>query len=381
MEGKIPDQPSPGNEIPDLATFRDELRREVSDTQLFHKILAAVCLLSQYEAKAKMSIERGAASCFALTQIPPDEVNDELTRQFRLFWEAQVLAGKLAENELKVPWQDIPTWTTSELFLLRTYLIRASARETLLSEMAQGRPQSDARDWQELKDDGSSPPKKIQKGPSRRCRHWARGLCKLGSNCTFLHSGVAGVHVPCRHFVRTGSCSRGELCDFKHEPHFSYGVGMLDSPVARGSPFAMGFQGPAPVPVMPTGQFPSAVYASPLLSQSSIQQRIAAVGLANAQAVQAAANYAVMMRLPVVTPPLRPEFLAPSLSNPTRSVSSTSSSRCRHWENGSCRLGKTCGFLHDPSVPQKFRTKVCRHWEKGNCKLGEGCNFSHNPLP
>jgi len=258
-----------------------------------------------------------------------------------------------------------------------------------------------------------SSPKKVQKGPSRRCRHWARGLCKLGDSCTFLHSGVAGVHVPCRHFVRTGSCSRGDLCDFKHEGNYGYGVGLyggmsprmavmspkragcpdpvicLDAFGAGGGAFTLGFTG-KPGNMRPAAYSP--IYASApahLLPQSAIQhlsaQAAANLSVANAASMSAAAsmnaaNFALSIHMPQLGVPqqaMRVDGLVTTPSPPA----TTSTSRCRHWENGSCRLGKSCGFLHDPIVPQKFRTKVCRHWEKGNCRLGEACSFAHSANP
>jgi len=212
--------------------------------------------------------------------------------------------------------------------------------------------------------DQGFPSKKVQKGPSRRCRHWARGNCKLGAKCTFLHSGVAGVHVPCRHFVRAGSCSRGDLCDFKHElPNYGYA-----------GPFTLGYPsnfGPGPV-MRPF------VYTSPppshLLPQSAIQ---AVPFWLSGDPLAAMAIH--IPPLAAVTPhsPRQEMMLGPLSPHTTP----TSSSRCRHWENGSCRLAKACGFLHDPSTPQKFRTKECRHWEKGNCRMNENCCFAHTSRP
>jgi len=261
----------------------------------------------------------------------------------------------------------------------------------------------------------SSPPKKVQKGPSRRCRHWARGLCKLGDSCTFLHSGVAGVHVPCRHFVRTGSCSRGDLCDFKHEGNYGYGVGLYGgmspriavmSPKRAGcpdpvlcmdaygaaGPFTLGFPGkpgsmrPAPYPPMYAPQ------QAHLLPQSAIHQlsaqAAANLSVANAASMSAAMNAANFAALSIHLPQLgvppqaiRVDGLVTTPPPTGTTYQLWSTSRCRHWENGSCRLGKSCGFMHDPSVQQKFRTKVCRHWEKGNCRLGEACSFAHSANP
>jgi hypothetical protein len=228
-------------------------------------------------------------------------------------------------------------------------------------------------------------PKKPQKGPSRRCRHWARGECKMAERCTFLHSGVAGVHLPCRHFMR-GSCGRADLCDFKHEHVNGYRVGYMNSPPL----------GVAPVPMMgypgglPGGMLPQFPILSPIMMPSSrMSPPMNTVSLNlnpgyNNGPVSPLAYGPPMMHmmspisvvgLPqprVVTPP-SPLAMSP-LSPPQQRISS---SRCRHWENGSCRLGNACTFRHDPEVPQKYRTKVCRHWEKGNCRVAENCSFAH----
>jgi hypothetical protein len=179
---------------------------------------------------------------------------------------------------------------------------------------------------------------KVQQGPSRRCRHWARGMCKRGESCSFLHTGVAGVHVPCRHFVRTGSCSRGNLCDFKHDTTLAfpavqtmgyYGGRMLVPPR---EPFVPAFYPLRPFP--PPIPQPVPIPCSPV----------------NASHVQATDDLPDVRR---------------------------STNPCRHWQNGLCRLGRSCGFAHDPAIPQKFRTTPCRHWLKGACRLGEACGFAH----
>jgi len=181
---------------------------------------------------------------------------------------------------------------------------------------------------------------KVQQGPSRRCRHWARGMCKRGETCSFLHTGVAGVHVPCRHFVRTGSCSRGNLCDFKHDTSLAYGPGLYSPRMLmplRDQSFAPAF-------------FPLRPFSPPL------------------------------RQLPVPIPPPVNTYVQASGSLPSpRPRQSTNP--CRHWQNGLCRLGRSCGFAHDPAIPQKFRTTPCRHWLKGACRLGEACGFAHPTNP
>jgi len=187
-------------------------------------------------------------------------------------------------------------------------------------------------------------PQKVQQGPSRRCRHWARGMCKRGEDCSFLHTGVAGVHVPCRHFVRTGSCSRGNLCDFKHDTSLAYGY--------YGAGVNMpGVNMPLRGQVFPT--FYSPVRPPPL------------------------------RQLPLPFPSSVVYHTQPTTDNLPSNVvrMRRSANPCRHWQNGLCRLGKSCGFAHDQTIPQKFRTTPCRHWLKGACRLGEACGFAHPPNP
>lgn len=186
----------------------------------------------------------------------------------------------------------------------------------------------------EIESKDSKPPK-VQRGPSRRCRHWARGMCKRGEACSFLHTGAAGVHVPCRHFVRTGSCRRGNLCDFKHDARLAYDYHDARTRMMWPDPASYAPFPPASHP--PLGSFLPLYH--PLPSPSSF--------------------YA---------PPQPP-------TDPLRLYRSPTP--CRHWQNGLCRLGKSCAFAHDGAVPQKFRTTPCRHWLKGACRLGEACGFAH----
>jgi len=288
----------------------------------------------------------------------------------------------------------------------------------MASQETAAQPTKGLADEEDANKEGTTVPegpialKKVQKGPSRRCRHWARGLCKLGASCTFLHSGVAGVHVPCRHFVRTGSCSRGDLCDFKHEGNFGYGVGLYATPPRMAAstgvvpPFALAYAGQMGG-ILHNGDYGPAMYAQAqsqaqaqmLQQQSALQHRLSAQAAANMSmanlnaasmhavaSMNAAANFgnatltaaanlaALSIHLPQLPAPVNVGTDGLIVTTPTAAAST---SRCRHWENGSCRLAKSCGFLHDPTVPQKFRTKVCRHWEKGSCKLGEACSFAH----
>jgi len=73
-----------------------------------------------------------------------------------------------------------------------------------------------------------------------------------------------------------------------------------------------------------------------------------------------------------------------------------STTTCRHWNRGFCRLGEMCGFSH--SGPQGVSAGVadvkaggaaggaskakaavgCRHWGRGHCMMGSNCRFAHD---
>lgn len=48
------------------------------------------------------------------------------------------------------------------------------------------------------------------------CRHWLRGLCKLGDHCEYLHELNMTRLTECATFAKTGSCSAVPECPFKH---------------------------------------------------------------------------------------------------------------------------------------------------------------------
>uniref|UniRef100_A0A3Q3W356 RING-type E3 ubiquitin transferase n=1 Tax=Mola mola TaxID=94237 RepID=A0A3Q3W356_MOLML len=46
---------------------------------------------------------------------------------------------------------------------------------------------------------------------------------------------------------------------------------------------------------------------------------------------------------------------------------------CRHFLNGSCRLGSRCSYRHERPVS----TQICRYFQKGGCWYGERCRYLH----
>lgn len=48
------------------------------------------------------------------------------------------------------------------------------------------------------------------------CRHWLRGLCKLGDHCEYLHELDISRVVECPTFHQTGKCPNILECPFKH---------------------------------------------------------------------------------------------------------------------------------------------------------------------
>jgi len=185
-------------------------------------------------------------------------------------------------------------------------------------------------------------------------------------------------------FLR-GSCGRADLCDFKHEHVASYRVGYVNSPQLGVACFPpMGF--PGDMSGMRALQYQVPVL-SPQLSHAlrlSVAPGIAAFNnVGPGDPLVGGMTFSMPPSISVVgLPKLRSEMRM--VTSPTLPLDSSlsqqhrvSASRCRHWENGSCRLGNACTFRHDPGVPQKYRTKVCRHWEKGNCRVAENCNFAH----
>jgi len=269
-------------------------------------------------------------------------------------------------------------------------------------ETAEATPKSgekieDAEGQAEEEDGGKT---KAANYRTRRCIRWAQGACHLGESCTFLHSGESGTHFPCRNFLN-GYCSRGRLCDFKHEINPSMFPGML--------PFHPGV--PLKKSSSPCRHYDKGYCCLGMSCGFMHNPRVPGANLpADATTTQCRHFERGFCNMGEncgfahgdkegSTKPLLPST-APSPSN-----------LCRHYERGFCRLGQTCGFQHPgylppvvdnrysipymaqpyavypafapsplpPRVPSRPRiaTELCRHWAKGYCQLDDRCGFLH----
>mmetsp|Transcript_30827 Transcript_30827/g.66350 ORF Transcript_30827/g.66350 Transcript_30827/m.66350 type:complete len:319 (+) Transcript_30827:252-1208(+) len=192
------------------------------------------------------------------------------------------------------------------------------------------------------------PPRDEEMGPvisasgKLACRHFVRGFCSMGKNCTFSHE--AGLTAPpsknpvvmtqlqedmkvmaasqknnparpvCRHFAR-GFCQIGASCTFRH-----------------------------PVQVVPPAQTPT---MWPSLQQQQLHQQ----------------QQSQLQHLPMQVPPtpIRPPTVvvphvasaSPSQGPPRNITARTVSKPCVHFAAGNCPWGSKCHFLHVVSAVQK----------------------------
>jgi len=68
----------------------------------------------------------------------------------------------------------------------------------------------------------------------------------------------------------------------------------------------------------------------------------------------------------------------------TGSSGRKSTTLCRHYGKGFCRLGETCLFAHTPQAKGEVggvSKSRCRHWARGHCNLQTQCRFSHDGEP
>lgn len=193
-------------------------------------------------------------------------------------------------------------------------------------------------------------------------RHWARGSCRLGEACNFVHSGKAGVQILCRHFLRGPSCCpRGDTCDFKHQ---------LPQPTAfvpQQAPNYAPYLNPSPhrrgVPGIPRDQH---AHIQPGIPQYSRLQP----GIPQHAHLRPGIPQHVHHQQ-MTSSSYSPQIMPPRPTTGDQRV-------CRHYANGFCRLGDLCGFAHIGEVSSTPKPRVvCRHFARGHCNLGNKCGFLH----
>lgn len=175
-------------------------------------------------------------------------------------------------------------------------------------------------------------------GKGQRCRHFARGFCKLGKDCTFAHSGTEGDMNRCRHYATKGFCQMGDKCGFSHAG--TPGDISVQEFIAAG--------GNAKLPTnTPFGAAPYRLHAAASPYGASY------------------ANY-------------RPAY-PPDPYNLTSQFSpgTHSTKVCRHFARGHCNMADKCIFAHRRDGVTTAPTNACRHFARGHCNLGERCGFAH----
>jgi hypothetical protein len=208
----------------------------------------------------------------------------------------------------------------------------------------------------------------------------------------------------CRHFAK-GYCQLGDQCGFSHTAEQSYGDGLGASGYEQPT-FAQqsGLQGPQPRPQTPYDAWSQGPQQYPTPGQSEYPT-YSPYGPQGAYGARPPTNvpgipdvYNPYGTTPTYSGPPAPTYpgytaYAPPTSAPSDLSRRKSSTVCRHFAKGYCRLGDTCLFSHTPSngvtpssggggggggsggASGKIR---CRHWARGHCKLESQCRFLHD---
>lgn len=207
--------------------------------------------------------------------------------------------------------------------------------------------------------------------PTIRCRHWAKGYCRLEVQCNFAHDGNAGM-VPrqdlCRHWAR-GQCNLATECKFSHHGEAGTGGARFVPPAAPMNAFSY---------ALPPSQSP--YFAQPQQA-FRLPQQYQPYGPPGIQSISP-----YPQAYPYAAPPGYPETPQPfSLVG----ASARPGKPCRHFQRGFCERGEACQFSHvkdsNSSVPPsptaaagRVGTVPCRHFSRGHCNMGAQCRFQHN---
>eukprot|EP00462_Mataza_sp_D1_P004411 CAMPEP_0175099826 /NCGR_PEP_ID=MMETSP0086_2-20121207/6688_1 /TAXON_ID=136419 /ORGANISM="Unknown Unknown, Strain D1" /LENGTH=651 /DNA_ID=CAMNT_0016373751 /DNA_START=63 /DNA_END=2018 /DNA_ORIENTATION=+ len=304
----------------------------------------------------------------------------------------------------------------------------------------------------------------------RRCKHFSRGHCDRGEECSFVHDGfsklndalqnlanqlqpeqkqqqlqqndfqhsrdkkvadadqaaitVSGYKTRmCKHFVR-GHCEKGAECTFKHGEVESSLAPPSTTTKVEHTPFRRNFPQVSPdndseaLADVPSGY---ATWKRPKLCKHYAKGHCGQgshCGFWHGSTQGPAQGLLPESNSPGSTISFEGSALnqSKSRSKPSRAnVTGLNMSRyktrlCKHYARGHCEQGSHCGFWHgegdatrtpkwnakpekahcgtlaEKNLPfngaalnlRKFKTKVCKHNLKGNCNKGASCSFLHS---
>jgi len=232
-------------------------------------------------------------------------------------------------------------------------------------------------------------------GGEEICRDYLRGRCKFGADCRFNHTippestpydavGPEQLQTPlnkvpnkykmvlCRHFER-GYCELGMDCSFAHGPE------ELRSPEVR-----------QPEPQTAAGRPRSGEQVEICVDY---RRGVCKFGSA-CRFIHGTDGIGVTVsRMPLT---VGQNDVGPLIVMPTAgSGSQAMGDICRDFARNRCNFGSECRFSHGPDhptqwaggraappappnvIPVKYKLEMCRHYERGHCQLAELCGYAH----
>jgi len=207
---------------------------------------------------------------------------------------------------------------------------------------------------------------------SRICRHFAKGYCQLGDQCGFSHNPEA-----ISSFGDPTGLPETFAQQSGRQAHEQWAQGGSSSQYVQPSTTEFSYN-PYVTPTTPQ-QFsphPQTTYVRP----STLPEVYNPYG--TTPTYTSGAPPPGYSPYPVYTTPMP----VPVQVQVTGSSSGRKSTTlCRHFGKGFCRLGETCLFAHTPQAKGEVTAGIsksrCRHWARGHCNLQTQCRFSHDGEP
>jgi hypothetical protein len=119
-EGRILKKVTTQEILPTLEEFQIILKREANEKQFDAKIMQVALQLNERFIKYKQSLQIADAAQFALDSTMDQD--DQLSNEFRVFWNNQLHESRLAKNASDTSFIDIHTWSEKEMIQLKLYL-------------------------------------------------------------------------------------------------------------------------------------------------------------------------------------------------------------------------------------------------------------------